>query len=221
MKPVSSPLRAGFALPIVLLAACATLPPRSQPLAVSLECDDSAPTPACTAALAARIARVSAPAWQMQGGAALRHGEQSGSVRIDWQQHSRVPPVYQITLSVPVTRQSWRLQVDGDGALVEGLPGGARHGADAEALLAGTSGLAIPLRHMPDWLRGLPSGEGGTSRQRWAESGQLLELQQDGWQVRFEYPAKGDLPQRIVAKRSAGVETEVRLFVERWRDGHE
>ena len=64
-----------------------------------------------------------------------------------------------MALSAPVTRQSWRLVDDGHQgeARLEGLPGGPRGGADAEALLTEATGWRVPVNFLPDWVLGLPA----------------------------------------------------------------
>ena len=114
----------------VLLGGCAGHTWKS-PAAPSLACPAQAieadPAGACAEALsrlpaiaAAEAARMAAgEGWSLQGRVAISAGAQSGSARIEWQQPRF--DRYEVTLSAPVTRQSWRLSVDDGHATLLGL----------------------------------------------------------------------------------------------------
>src|SRR5690606_1661679 len=85
------------------------------------------------------------PDWELQGRLAVSQAGKGGSGRIDWRQRG---PRYEISLSAPVTRQSWRLSGDGAGARLEGLEGGPREGPDASRLLWEATGWIIPVQEM-------------------------------------------------------------------------
>ena len=94
-----------------LLTACVTQPVR-----------EALPPAQSAAAEARQIAREDAlqrqPAWSLQGRIAVSNGRNGGSGRIDWIQQGRQ---YDVSLSAPVTRQSWRLVGDASAARLEGL----------------------------------------------------------------------------------------------------
>lgn len=175
-------------------------------------------SPAAERAEAARVQALRAqPDWSFQGRVAVSKGRNGGSGRIEWQQRNSV---YEVQLSAPVTRQSWRLQGDaqqGNGRL-EGLDGGPREGADAQAVLLDATGWDIPVNQLPDWTRGLViDGHDQAGLQRDAE-GRPRQLQQAGWRVDYLdwYPAQAGqqaLPRRIEASRG---DAKVRLVVDQW-----
>lgn len=199
---------------LLSVSACTSVGPQKTPA------PDVAYTvsPAAERAEAARVQALRAqPEWSFQGRVAVSRGRDGGSGRIDWaQQGSR----YQVQLSAPVTRQSWRLLGDTAGGTVhlEGLQGGTREGADAGLLLRDATGWDIPVNELPDWTRGLVlAREGERGVQRDAE-GRPRRLQQAGWDVQYLdwWPAEDGrpaLPRRIEAGRG---DAKVRLVVDQW-----
>lgn len=91
------------------------------------------------------------PQWSLEGRVALSNGQRGGSGRIEWQQHG---PAYQVALSAPITRQSWRISGDAEGARLEGFDGGPRVGDDPQSLLREATGWDIPVVNLIWWLRG-------------------------------------------------------------------
>src|SRR3970282_570297 len=82
------------------------------------------------------------PEWALVGRIAVTSAGNGGSGRIGWRQDGER---FEVALSAPVTRQSWRLHGDPGGAHLEGLEGGPRSGADARLLLLEATGWDIPV----------------------------------------------------------------------------
>ena len=152
--------------------------------------------------------------WGLEGRIAVSTGEQGGSGRIEWRQDGAA---YEVALSAPVTRQSWRLSADATGARLEGMEGGTRRGPDAGELLRAATRWEIPVASLADWLRALPT-PGRPAVSRFGADGRLMQLAQDGWTIDYGWPADpaADLPSRIEARRDPA---KVRLVVDRWTDG--
>ncbi|HEV2606642.1 MAG TPA: outer membrane lipoprotein LolB, partial [Xanthomonadaceae bacterium] len=132
--------RSLLVLLILALAACVSPPVRRAPDAALLQ------------AQAAREAALAAhPDWALSGHIAISDGKDGGSGRIDWKQHGTD---FDIRLSAPVTRQSWRLVREGDRVRLEGLEGGTREGTDAQALLYQALGWLVPVDALSAWARG-------------------------------------------------------------------
>jgi outer membrane lipoprotein LolB len=212
--PPRFPLPAAAAVLALLLSACAGQPIREAPPVASGDAQ---------ARQAEREAGLRGDRdWSLAGRVALTNGERGGSGRIDWRQDGEVAAV---ALSAPVTRQSWRLRDGPDGAVIEGLEGGPRHGPDAGRLLLESTGWDIPVEALPAWLRGLRA-EGAPARMVFGEDGRLAVLEQSGWRITFDrwgLPAGAAagvdgpaMPHRIEATRGAA---RVRLLVDAWGDG--
>ncbi len=196
---------------LLLLAACTSQPSKQLPPL------DSA---IATAKQAQReAALVPLNAWSLQGRVALSNGRDGGSGRFDWKQNG---PRYEVGLSAPVTRQSWRLSGDAAGAQLEGLEGGTRSGADATALLMEATRWEIPVAALASWARGLRAdARHGVATIRYGSDGRLARIEQGGWVIDYgDWRASAipgiELPNRLNASRG---EARVRLVVDRWGEG--
>lgn len=157
------------------------------------------------------------PAWSLSGRASITRAGKGGSGRIDWHQDG---DRFEVSLAAPVTRQSWRLAVDADGARLEGLEGGTRHGPDGQALLLDATGLEVPVDALGAWLRGLPADDAvhGPARVQYGADLLPARLAQAGWDIEFrawrgQDAAGPALPLRIDARRG---DAGVRLVVDSW-----
>jgi len=160
--------------------------------------------------------------WSLSGRIAVSNGKQGGSGRIDWQQSGER---YTVSLSAPVTRQSWRLSGDGTGGRLDGIEGGPREAADVEALLRETTGWNIPVRALADWVRGVGADPArfGEARIVYGEGNRPVRLVQAGWTIDFaqwqaEAAATGGpvLPARLTATLG---DARVRLIIDQWTPG--
>lgn len=154
--------------------------------------------------------------WGFSGRVAISNGRNGGSGRIDWR---RDGDALQISLSAPVTRQSWQLFAEPGGARIEGLEGGTRHGPDAATLLREATGWEIPVARLDDWLRGLRAGGLPVAALEWGEHGLLRQLQQDGWRIDYRWPETlpaGGLPMPVRIDAVNG-EAKVKLLVDQWQ----
>ena len=206
--------RATVALLATLLAAgCATTP------AARGDTPQTTATGQAADALAQRRAwMASATQWSFAGRAAIRRGRDGGSGRLEWTQRDR--DRYEVALSAPVTRQSWRLSGDlaTGSARLDGLDGGVREGADAEALLSDATGWQVPVRQLASWVRGAPLAEVAVSALAYDAAGRPAGFEQAGWTVRYlEWrpgpPGQPDLPARIEA---SSADARVRLAIDEW-----
>jgi len=182
-----------------LLVACAPLPTRTDRQAL-LERQ---------AAREATLAKLSE--WSFIGRIAVSQGGNGGSGRIEWRQHGGD---FDIRLSAPITRQTWRLSQTNGRVRLEGLPGGTREGDNAEALLSEATGWRIPVAVMSDWVRGARAGAGGDLE--FGPDGLPATLRQAGWAVTYREWNQDDpvLPTKVFAQ--AG-DARVRLAIEQWQ----
>ncbi|MFQ6312942.1 lipoprotein insertase outer membrane protein LolB [Lysobacter capsici] len=143
----------------------------------------------------------------------MSNAGKGGSGRIEWTQHGER---FEVALSAPVTRQSWRLAGGPGEARLEGLEGGPRSGDNAAALLLETTGWDIPVEALGNWLRGLPAEGVAAAKLTPGPDGRPLSIEQGGWTIAYQWPASGDLPSRLDARRASA---RVRLIVDEWQGG--
>ncbi len=205
------------------LAACQSLPPAAAPVNVLM--GDAQIREAMHAqqvritALGLAQTACDVPEWAMSGRVALSNGKDGGSGRIEWMQGDGRT---QVTLSAPVTRQSWTLTAAADGVALEGVPDGPLRGTDAGQLLRQSTGWEIPVAALGCWLRGAPADirTMGDASSVFGTDTRLLRIEQGGWVIDYSNwqpdSASGvELPSRINAQQSSN---RVRLVVDRWTD---
>lgn len=163
-------------------------------------------------------ALAAAPDWSLAGRVALSNGRDGGSGRIDWSQQGSN---YNVSLSAPVTRQSWRLSGQPGQARLEGLEGGTREGSDASALLLEATRWQIPVEALASWVRGARADAGtfGPASVQFAADGRISHMQQGGWSIDYAdwrqvTGAPTELPHRLNAVRG---DAKVRLIVDQWQ----
>jgi outer membrane lipoprotein LolB len=187
---------------ILLLAACVPPPVRRAPDAALLQAQD-----AREAALAAH------PDWSLSGRIAISDGKDGGSGRIDWKQHGND---FDIRLSAPVTRQSWRLVREAGRVRLEGLEGGTLEGSDAEALLYQALGWLVPVDALAAWARGARASS--DAQLEFGADGLPSLLTEDNWSVEYRaWDAVGSPPRPKKVFAAQG-DSKVRLSVDRWGD---
>lgn len=157
------------------------------------------------------------PTWAMTGRVALSNGKDGGSGRITW---SQAVGKARIELTAPVTRQGWALEVDAQGATLQGVPDGPVRGADAAALLRERTGWDIPVAGLGCWVRGAWASEAafGPALVGYGEDGRVQRIEQAGWIIDYadwkpDAASGVHLPARINAVRNTD---RVRLVVDGW-----
>lgn len=160
--------------------------------------------------------------WSLVGRIAVSNDGNGGSGRLEWRQTGTR---FEVALSAPVTRQSWRLTGDAGEARLEGLDGGPRRGPDARRLLLEATGWDIPVTALADWVRGARAAGPGPVAITYGAGGRPTLIEQGGWRIAYEWPDDASapleetdaLPTRLDARRG---EARVRLIIDQWvRDG--
>ncbi|NID15700.1 lipoprotein insertase outer membrane protein LolB [Luteibacter yeojuensis] len=195
------------ALAVCLLAACATTrPPVRQP------------GDAVTLGLQEQRERALGDTdhWTLEGRLSVSDGKDSGSGGLTWRQDGEH---YEFTVRAPVTGRSFRLTGGPDGAELEGLDGGPRHGPDAESLMASTVGWQIPMSELKRWVLGLRA-DGGPADIAFGTDKLPSRIVQDGWTVdyrQWDAARQPPMPSRVFAEKAP---YKVRLSIEDWSFGN-
>ncbi|MGH8086073.1 MAG: lipoprotein insertase outer membrane protein LolB [Lysobacter sp.] len=212
LPDLRSPGLRGLALvAMALLAACTAAPVRPDLGPAEVAAAEAAQTQREATLRAQRD-------WSLSGRIAVSNRGKGGSGRIDWVQNG---PNYRVALSAPVTRQGWRLSGDADHALLEGLEGGPRRGADARQLLLRATGWDIPVTALAEWVRGARAPALGPARITYGANGLPWSIEQGGWLIEYQWPDPDPaaptpdlrLPARLDATRG---EATVKLLVDEW-----
>lgn len=151
--------------------------------------------------------------WSFSGRLAVSQGSNGGNASIRWRQDGAD---FDITLSAPITRQSWRLKQVGGTVRLQGLEGGLREGPDAEALLLEATGWRIPLAALAAWVRGVRAP--GPSQLSFDKQGLPATISQAGWAVEYRSwtLAAAALPALPLRLSAGNGEARVKLVVESW-----
>lgn len=153
--------------------------------------------------------------WTLQGKLSVSDGNDNHSGTLTWKQDG---DRYDFTIRAPVTGRSFRLTGGPDGADLEGLDGGTRHGANAETLMAQTVGWQLPMAELKSWVLGLRA-DTGPADIRFGDDQLPSQLVQDGWTVDYkawdgaQQPA---MPSKVFAEKAP---YKVRLAIDSWQLG--
>jgi outer membrane lipoprotein LolB len=153
--------------------------------------------------------------WRLEGRLSVSDGKESGSGGLTWRQDGER---YEFTVRTPVTGRSFRLTGGPGGAELEGLDGGTRRGADAEALMASALGWQIPMRELKRWVLGLRA-DSGPADIAFGVDRLPSRLVQDGWTVdyrQWDATKQPAMPVRVFAEKAP---YKVRLSIEDWSFG--
>lgn len=203
------------------------LRPASAALAVSLllSACSSAPTVPTDAAERSRLYQAKAEllvqvkAWLLEGRLAVDNGKDGGSGNFRW---SRKAAGSRMDFHGALGRGAWTLEATKQRAEITLADGSTHSAGTVEELVRREVGWQIPVDSLEWWVRGLAVP--GKFRTRVLDlNGNLSELQQNGWTIRFDrYRQYGgiSLPTRLTAEQA---EWKVKLAIRSWElknEGH-
>lgn len=150
--------------------------------------------------------------WTLVGKAGLRTPQENTSANLDWNQ---TPFYFRMLISGPF---------GGGRSVLEGREGrfslstsdGRFEAETPEALMEEQLGWSLPVRAMPDWVRGLP-GDHASYQLETDELGFPRFLQQDGWEIDYrdwERVEEMWLPRRLVMNYG---DVRITLVVNQWQ----
>ena len=150
--------------------------------------------------------------WTLIGKAGLRTPQENTSANLDWNQ---TPYYFRMLISGPF---------GGGRSVLEGREGrfslttseGRFEAETPEALMEEQLGWSLPVRAMPDWVRGLP-GDHASYQLETDELGFPSFLQQDGWDIDYRDWEQAEgmwLPRRLVMNYG---DVRITLVVNQWQ----
>ena len=160
------------------------------------------------------------PGYGLNGRVAVRVGQEGWQANATWRQRAEVS---EVELSGPFGAGSMLLRLSGAELQVVDSQGAILRGDEARSVLGAKLGFEPPLAALRFWLLALPAPDGGESMPVYAADGTLTQLEQQGWQLRYEdYRAEAApggsvrLPAKLTATRD---EVRLRLVIDRWQLG--
>ena len=161
--------------PLLLAAACASLPPRPAGFA---DFD-----------------------FQVRGRIGVQGGGEAFSASFDWRQAG---DRFAIALWGPLGQSRTRLLGDDHAVRVIDARGQVLEDADIDALMARALGWRAPIAALRHWVRGRIAPDAAEGLERDAD-GRLTRFRQFGWTVElrgWRSVASGEVPARIIAKKA-------------------
>jgi outer membrane lipoprotein LolB len=147
--------------------------------------------------------------FELSGRVAIRYGEESATGRVQWR-HSEDSD--DLLLTNPLGQGVARVTRSGNQVELENSDGRKHLAADAESLTEEVLGWRLPLKGLPDWVRGRPRPGSPAAVVRDAQQ-RVAELRQDGWRVEYEEYAE-ERPARLRLTRP---DMEMRLVIDSWQ----
>ena len=150
--------------------------------------------------------------WQLSGRVAVVDGKEGGSGSLDWKQDG---DLLDFDFRGPLGADAVHIQGDGDALWVKTSHGDDFVTRDPERDFAERLHMPLPLLSMRYWMLGLPDPGAPYDKQVDAQ-GELIHLEQRGWQV--EYLGYADvqgyaLPVRLTLTRDA---VRIKLVMDAW-----
>ena len=152
--------------------------------------------------------------WSFRGRIAISDGQQSGTVKIHWQQSGEQ---FDIVISLPITNQKYRLRSVNKKVQLQGFGIALLEGDSAEAVLQQVTGWRVPFKDMQLWLRGMRTNS--ATRIDFGPSGLPAQFRENGWLVDYRdwNVAATPMPMKVFANSSSdGKNASVRLQIEAW-----
>lgn len=187
---ISRPVRVLFLLFPILLAGCASAPPKP----------------------AARPTHAEQAVFALDGRIAVKYDGKHSTAGLHWQHDAGSDDILMLA---PLGLTVAHLRRDAGGATLEAS--GKHYAAqDSGELMQQVLGWRLPLSGLPYWVMGVPMPGDMASVERNA-NGQVSLLRQDGWDIRYTAYATvaiDSLPSRMTLMREG---LEIRLLIDEWK----
>lgn len=173
--------------------------------------------------------------WRIRGKLAVKSGKEGGHASLRWNKNATSE---HLELFGPLGGGRVEIDIDANGAVLKDTRGKILKAPDMELLLQQRLGWPLPFNKLSSWICGGPAAQ--TSALKFDELGQLISMNDGGWQVNFleyqtvlstEEPRLEVLVPRIIESNALpgtlkvydddgnylGEELFVRLIIKNWR----
>lgn len=194
------------ALAALGLASCSVLQP-----AVSPSSPDAGR--ALYDAHAARVMNLSA--WNLTGRVSVTSEQESWQATLHWRQSLAQ---FDVLLQGPLGQGSMRLRSAQGYVAMESSDGQRLTDVSAAQLIRQRVGWSLPVEELRYWVRGVAAPD-SEAVMEWDATGQVLRLQQNGWDVRYKSYVAADgvmMPAKLSLAQAPWL---VKLVVDVWGDG--
>ena len=150
--------------------------------------------------------------WSLIGRLAVNDGKDGGSGHINWKIHGETNSM---DFHGALGRGAWRLDANGDGAVLELADGEVHRAPTLGQLVEQRLGWEFPVEALAWWVRAC-AAPGGWDRRDIDEFGRLRGLSQLGWEVEYgNYRDVGGvfMPIKLTARRDS---YSVKLAIRNW-----
>lgn len=194
-------------LAVMLVSACSVVP--DQRATSEPDMSESLGDP-----LAARRARLAERAdWRLTGRISLATEEDAWHGTLDWRQLRKR---YQIGLTGPFGHGAVQVAGNEGGVEMRTAEGGVFQDSNPDALIARELGVALPVRALRYWVRGLPVPDLPVELVFDDATGEISQMTQAGWVIDFRSRVVASglaMPKKVFAEREG---VRLRLSIGRW-----
>jgi outer membrane lipoprotein LolB len=169
------------------------------------------------AALAPDPAHPPSPApFDLVGRVAVHYDQRAFSSGVRWQ---HTPDRNEIWLLTPVGQTIAHIVSDAGGAVLTGADRSQYRGTSIEGVTRRVLGWELPLAHLAWWVRGEVAPGSIPHAVERDPLGRLTRFTQDGWRISFVHARETEHGARPRRLEIAGATGDIRLVIDRWRDG--
>lgn len=155
--------------------------------------------------------------WAFNGRLAISDGKDGGSGSLSWSQDGEKT---MMSFRGALGKGAWQLQSDSGGARLELANGEVSFASSVRELVLEHVGWKVPVDALAWWIKGLAQ-PGDWDARTLDEDGQLVDLHQFGWEVKFANysgPPEASLPRKMSARRGPYL---VKMVIREWTLGTE
>lgn len=151
--------------------------------------------------------------WRLEGRISVQTATEGFQANLFWEHEKQQD---RVRVSGPFSQGAYSIVLQDDLIFIRDSNGHTKSSRNAPLLLRQELGVAVPLSSLRYWVLGVSEPSATPADARYAESGQLWQLRQNGWSLDFQnFVQVRDflLPQKLAAQ---GRDIKLKLFIDDW-----